>query len=508
MIETLDHFHFLRPVWLVLIPVIAGLGFWIRSQPMHQNSSQASLIVPHLQAALQVGGAAQQRLRPIDGVLLGAGLLALAVAGPTWSREPNPLLANSAPLVVALKVTDSMLNTDLTPSRLDRARFKLQDLITQRDGARTAVIAYAGSAHRVSPLTEDANILRPLLDGLSPDIMPVAGNDAGAALVLAQEVLSTVDTPGAILFLLDDFDPADLAAFEQGNDGQRPPVVFLVTAPDSVSLPQLDKIPNAEVIRLTADEADLAQIERRLSAVYIAALAGDERLRWRDRGWLLAWPVAALVLIWFRRGWTMHWVTVAAVVLAGFSPRAARADGWVNWFLTPDQQGQIAYDDLEFAEAGELFADPYWRGYAKFRAGKYDEAAQIFAKIDSPEAALAEGMALIRIRQYRPAIAAFEIALTRRPDYPEAKNNLEVARAVLEFVETAREQSDTGEDTGIGADDVVFDNEANRGADSSIDVPKGEAAPLTGDQWMSAIDTDMGDFLRSRFLLEHSEAQK
>ncbi|NIZ63037.1 VWA domain-containing protein [Sedimentitalea sp. CY04] len=508
MIEALDHFHFLRPVWLVLIPVIIGLWFWIRSQPKYQNSSQASSIASHLQAALQVGGAAQQRLRPIDGVLLAAGLLVLAVAGPTWSREPNPLLANSAPLVVALKVTDSMLNTDLTPSRLDRARFKLQDLITQRAGARTAVIAYAGSAHRVSPLTEDANILRPLLDGLSPDIMPVAGNDAGAALVLAQDVLSTADTPGAILFLLDDFDPSDLAAFEQDNDRPRPPVIFLVTAPDSVSLPQLNRVSNADVIRLTADDADMAHIKRRLRAVYIAALAGDERLRWQDRGWLFAWPVAALALIWFRRGWTMRWVMVAAVVLAGFSPRAARADGWMDWFLTPDQQGQRAYDDLEFAKAGELFADPYWRGYAKSRAGQYDEAAQVFTKIDSPEAALAEGMALIRNRQYRPAIAAFETALKRRPDYPEAQNNLEVARAVLEFVETTREQSDTGEDTGIGADDVVFDNEATRGADSSIVVPKEDAAPLTGDQWMSAIDTDMGDFLRSRFLLEHSEAQR
>ena len=117
-------------------------------------------------------------------------------------------------------------------------------------------------------------------------------------------------------------------------------------------------------------------------------------------------------------------------------------------------------------------------------------------------------MALIRNRQYRPAIAAFETALARRPDYPKARNNLDVARAVLEFVETAREQSDTGEDTGIGADDVVFDNEANRGADSSIVVPKEDTAPLTGDQWMSAIDTDMGDFLRSRFLLEQAERQR
>ena len=508
MIEALSYFHFLRPAWLILLPVVAGLWFWIRYQPRHRTRQPSSAISPHLQEALQVGGGASHRLRPIDGVLFGAALLAVVVAGPTWTREPNPLLANSAPLVVALKVTDSMLNTDLTPSRLDRARFKLQDLITQRASARTAIIAYSGSAHMVSPLTEDANILRPLLEGLSPEIMPEPGNKAGAVMELAQKVLDTADTPGAVLFLLDDFDPSDLAAFAQSKEQPRPPVIFLVTAPDSVALPQLAKVPNADVIRLSPDDTDLAQIERRLKAVYIAALAGDERLRWQDRGWLLAWPVAVLVLIWFRQGWTMNWVMITAGMLGAFSPGSARAGGWVDWFLTPDQQGQIAYDNLEFATAGELFVDPYWRGYAKFRAGQYEDAAQIFAQIDSAEAALAEGMARIRNRQYRPAIAAFETALERRPDYPEAQNNLDVARAVLDYVERTREQSDTGENTGIGADDIVYDNEADRGADSSIVVPKEDAAPLTGEQWMSAIDTDMGDFLRTRFLLEHAEEQR
>ena len=47
------------------------------------------------------------------------------------------------------------------------------DLIEARAGARTALVAYSGTAHRVSPLTEDPNILRPLLQGLTPKVMPV-----------------------------------------------------------------------------------------------------------------------------------------------------------------------------------------------------------------------------------------------------------------------------------------------------------------------------------------------
>ena len=53
---------------------------------------------------------------------------------------------------------------------------------------------------------------------------------------------------------------------------------------------------------------------------------------------------------------------------------------------------------------------------------------------------------------------------------------------------------------------VVFDNEAARGAQTQIEAPDEDAAPLTADQWLQSIDTDMGDFLRSRFLLDNAAA--
>ena len=131
------------------------------------------------------------------------------------------------------------------------------------------------------------------------------------------------------------------------------------------------------------------------------------------------------------------------------------------------------------------------------------------ANLGSQEAAsaFAEGMARIRFREYRPAIAAFEKALIRQPDFPEAEINLEITRAILNYVEDAREASDTGEDSGIGADDVVFDNDDARGAQTQVEAAQEDSAPMTAEQWMSSIDTDMTDFLRSRFVLEN-EARK
>jgi len=99
------------------------------------------------------------------------------------------------------------------------------------------------------------------------------------------------------------------------------------------------------------------------------------------------------------------------------------------------------------------------------------------------------------------------VALERRPDYPQAETNLEITKAILTYVEDAREASDTGEESGLGADDVVFDNEDARGTETLIEATQEDAAPLTAEQWMSSIDTNMNDFLRSRFLLEN-EARK
>lgn len=500
--EAFAAFHLIRPAWLLALIPLGVLWFLVRPNGVRASKTQNG-IAAHLAAALEVGGAGSRRIYPIDAVAMLGVLLAIAVAGPTWSKLSNPLVAETAPLVVAFKVTPSMETPDLAPSRLERAKFKILDLIEARAGARTALVAYAGSSHRVSPLTEDPNILRPLLEGLTPAVMPVEGDNAGNAMQLALDILSTAETPGAVLFALDDLNPADVDVLNKREEEQPTPLIFLVATPSGTKLPQLDKVRDATVVHITADDSDLDAIERRVRSAHAEALAADDRLQWDDRGWWVAWPAALISALWFRRGWTMRWALVLLTLSFIQSPKIAQADGWVDWFLTADQQGRLAFEDKEFAEAGERFEDPMWKGYATYKAGQYEDAIAIFARLDSAEAAFAQGMAEIKNRQYRPAVRSFEAALVRRPDFAQAARNRDIASAIVEYVESTREQSDTGAEGGIGADDVVFDNEAARGADTQIEAPQTDAAPLSADQWIQSIDTDMGDFLRSRFLLDN-----
>lgn len=497
----LEAFHFIRLWPLAFVPAVLLLWWLIRSRATVGREVPAG-IAPHLAAALTVGNIGKRRFYPIDGAALTLILIALGAAGPSWSRVPNPLVADTVPLVVVLKTSKSMDRTDLPPSRLERGKHKILDLLAGRAGARTALVAYAGSAHRVVPLTEDPAVIKPFLEGLSPQVMPSDGQNAIKALALANAALAAEEVPGAILFVLDTLDRADMPAFRNYAENNGPGIVFLVTSNAAGDASALDNVPGASIVTVTPDGADVAQVERRLQSVYRDALSRDERQNWEDRGWMLAWPAAVLMLFWFRRGWTMRWAVIMLAYGLLMPASDARADGWRDWFLTPDQQGRIAFEDKEYTRASELFEDPVWKGYVLYRNGKYAEAAEVFAWLPSADAAFAEGVALVKGRSYREGIAAFEKALERDPDHEAAARNLKLSRHILDYIETTREQSDTGEEAGIGADDVVYDNEAGRGTETTREYGNGDVRPETAEQWMRTVDTRTSDFLRTRFSLE------
>ncbi|GAB4514023.1 MAG: VWA domain-containing protein [Roseibium sp.] len=499
--DALALFHFIRPWWLAGLPLTAML-WWLVRRSVNAKPALPEGIAPHLGKALSVGSGSAARLLPIDGVCIAISLLFIGTAGPTWSRQPDPLVSDMAPLVIALKVTGSMRQTDVAPNRLERAKQKIEDLLERRAGGKTALVAYAGTAHQVVPLTEDPDVVKPFLEGLSPEVMPREGESASRALPLAGDILGSEDAPGTILFVLDRVSDADGPAFTRHAAEGGAPILFWRMSRDSPDRSGLSAVPSASPIGIRADSSDVDQVVSRIEAAYQAALSRDERQNWRDRGWIFALPAALIALLWFRRGWTMQWS--ALLLAAGLSLPASdvRADGWRDWFLTADQQGQLAFRARKFGDAARLFEDPEWKAYALYRSGQYEDAAERYSWQESSTAAMGEGLSLIRSRKYREAVAAFEKAVERDPDNAAARHNLDLAKHILDYIETTREQSDTGEAAGIGADDVVYDNEAGRGTDSEGSQPAGDILPETAETWMRGVDTRTGDFLKSRFALE------
>ena len=202
--------------------------------------------------------------------------------------------------------------------------------------------------------------------------------------------------------------------------------------------------------------------------------------------------------------WAMLAVTL--VTLAALMLMSLQAPSSVGLWLTPDQQGRVAYDDKSFAAAALLFENSSWQGRANYAAGQYPEAAGSFARIPSASAFYNRGNALMRAFDYGKAIAAYELAVAERPEWLEARENLKLARYTLEYIEQTREQSDTGDETELGADDYKFDNTAERGLEMII-TEQSTIELESAEKWMRAVDTETRDFLRTRFALQADREQ-
>lgn len=327
----IELFHFLRPWWLLGVPVVL-VCWWLAHQRETRTQTPQAMLPEHLSAALTMGQAGRCRLRPVDTVVLALLLMLFAAAGPTWSKQASPWFTETAPLVVALEVTDSMRANDLLPTRLDRARFKILDLIQTRTGAQTALIAYAGSAHVVMPPTKDAAVIKPFLESLDPRIMPQQGASAAAVLELAVDLLGDEAAVATLLFVTDGFRATDIEAFRRfsGEPGY-PGLAALVagtsdggvallpdgtpvrgaggerldTAVNEVILNQVAAAGEISLVRLASGDGDIRALDRIIRSNL--RQADDPDAQWLDQGWWFLLPAALLVLIWFRRGWTMQW---------------------------------------------------------------------------------------------------------------------------------------------------------------------------------------------------------
>lgn len=528
-------FHVLRP-WILLAALPVVWIWWRQRHGQASASPKVGLIAPHLAQALTVHGDEARLFRPIDLMACALLLLLLAASGPTWSRVPEPFAAQTAPLVVVMQVTKSMENDDVAPTRQERAKQKVRDLLELRAGARTALVAFAGSAHFVVPMTEDPGVMQPYLEGLSTEVMPKDGRDLVAGLRVAQAMLAREPAAGGVLFVLDDLSASEAASLAvtvetpvettvsgsgsgglsepaQGDGSDAPAatapaegamsaMAFLYMRPETAALPSAPE--GAVMQRVTADGRDVAAIERALASAYRRAQLADGDQPWEDRGRWFAWPALLLLLVGFRRGLVVRWAGIAAVGgLLISAPNTAQADGWKDWFFTPDQQGWHAYQNKKYAAAADVFETPYLSGVAQYKDGQYEAAAGAMSRLETADAAFVEGMAHLKSRKYRDGVRAFERAVALDPTHAGAQQNLPIAKKIVTYIEETQAQSDTGEDSGIGADDTVFDNESGQGAETQIDAAEEQAAAhLSTEQWMNTVDTRTSDFLRQRFQLE------
>lgn len=112
----------------------------------------------------------------------GVVFLVLALARPQWGMSLDPVMRRGVDVVLAFDVSTSMLAEDVAPSRLAAARSAAARLLDELSGDRVAVVAFAGSAARLCPLTLDHAAAKLFIDALSPDLLSEPGTSMATGL--------------------------------------------------------------------------------------------------------------------------------------------------------------------------------------------------------------------------------------------------------------------------------------------------------------------------------------
>ncbi len=297
-------FVFLRPLWLLGIPATMLFMFFLKPRKDGARTFE-NVISEHLREHLLVGEHRRSRFTPGAVLTVSWMLGMLAMAGPSFRAQPNPFADDQAGLMVVVRVSESMMAADLLPSRLERARLKIHELLERRKGAPTGLIAYNGTAHLVMPMTTDGAIIDQMLQALSPDIMPREGDAVKEAIDLAHNTLNRGASVGTVLLVTDSVsaDPSGIVHLNQGVQ-----VWAALPGPaelEASGIPGFASQCDLPVRMFATDDRDIDSVMR-LTKKQLTNIEQSDASKMEDGGY---WGVPILIicaLFWSRRGWSVR----------------------------------------------------------------------------------------------------------------------------------------------------------------------------------------------------------
>ena len=543
------------PAWMLLslMPLLFNaLAVWRRQHWTRYAE-------PHLQAWALREGAARQH-SPIRAMSVWAFwiLLACALAGPRLpldTFDSKRQTRHDIDLMIVLDVSASMATADVAPTRLARAKLKLQDLLTRLHGERVGLIVYAGEAGVLLPLTYDMAAFEQSLALADGSLFAARGSHLAAALDLARRNLNHPQRSRAILLMSDSetsslSGPAGEAVVEatRALNKARIPIYLLTIASDDggvVTDAQNNPLQRVQTISrpdlasyralIAPGGGHLEQVsddERDLNALYMQRILNipsskglaDTTRSWRE---LFAYPLALALLLllinhlrWSRRS------MIAVAALAGSA--SAQAD---------DAQWREAY--ATYTQKQYLLAQQHYRGLSGYEARMGEGAAAyrrkdfLYANRQFTQALLQAqnlteradalfnlGNSFFYVGNLRAAADAFVGVLRYRADDTRAAENLaRVRNKLLARNAMTPQQDGIPGRKGRGLGQAVNNAESSRGMEDkkdetrlmgSLDVPDAAMAKATGQivaKSPSEVNADRRAALKKLELLSDQRAQ-
>lgn len=493
----LSQFHFTHPIWLsigLVIPVIWALYFAVfRNNPSHHLLTEH--IDSHLLPYLLVDNTRKSSKRWQRLILwtIAWSLLLLALAGPRWNYRDIETFSKDQSLVILLDLSESMNATDVKPSRLVRAKQKIEDILSLSKGVKIGLIAFAADPHMITPITDDKKSIRHLLPSLDTDLVHVQGSRLSPALEMASVMFEAEPGKNKSIVVISDGGFEDGSAIatakklsgkgivihamgvgtEQGaplKDKQgiviKKEGIPIISKLEAERFNEIAKKGNGRYLGTQYSDSEVAVILEDLEKKADAEkLQGTKNRVWEEHFYLILIFALPIILWWFRKGRLFSGLVVFLICLNSFDAEAT------PYFKNSEQRGKEALEQENFEGAEQAFQDPYRKGVTYYRAGKFAEAEECFKQSDRPEiscsAAYNRANSLVHQNKLKKAITAYEEVLKKWPDHTRAKENLELVKKMLEEQKSPPQNQNNNNEQQEDKDDESNNKNEDQEKDSS-----------------------------------------
>ena len=390
--------------------------------------------------------------------------------GPRWNLREIDTYSTDRNLVILLDLSESMNATDVKPTRLIRAKQKIEDFINLSKGVKMGLVAFAADPHMMAPITEDKETIRHLLPSLETSLVYLQGSRLSSAVEMASKMLEVEPGNNKAVLIITDGGFEDTAAFTAVKNLATKGVVIHLMGIGTVEgaplkdpegnlmkkngIPLLSKLEKEKLLEISkigrghymeslySDRDEKLILKELEMGDQVQMDKGKKIQLWEEHFYLFIIPVLPFILWWFKRGYVFPLVLMLAI--PAFQLEGVEIG---DYFLNSEQRGKQAYEKGDYQQAQEIFQDPYRKGVSLYRVGEFAEAEKMFRQSHRDEVALDAtynlGNALAQQEKFKDAIDAYETVLEKQPNHIRAKENLELVKQMLE--EQKQESSNSKE---------------------------------------------------------------
>lgn len=424
MTEFLQNFHFLRP-WVLLFFIIP-IGVYFKNLSFsNRGSSWENICDKKLLGFLLVSDKKLKKISIKKFIYSCLIATVLAAAGPCWQKTEIPTFEIENPTMFVLSLAQDMQLTDITPSRLERAKFMISDITENVPEGQFGLEVYSQEPYVITPLTNDVKIIKSLLPQIVPNIVPDSGDrlDRAIALTLERFKSANFTSGNIVIFASDVGQRLDLALDKVKEAASLNYAINIVDTSYSGNEKLQMLAEKSKGVYFKLKDGNMQKLLDSLHQVDEDKIKLSQNLRsnYLDYGYYLVFISLLCMLPFFRRG-----LLVLLFFCCFISP------AYASFLLNDNQEGLLLFKGGQYEMALNKFKDSVWRGVTLYKLNKNEDALKEFSKEKNNETAIYnKGVVLTKLCQYTDALAAFNEVLKINPNNDDALYNRQVLDELL-----------------------------------------------------------------------------